>query len=230
MALDAQRFVDDLEALRRHFRLERVSLLGHSWGAAIVALYAMRFPERLERFVILGGVPTTRSELVTAFQQLEASRDTTELREMQQWRQARLSDPGDAAACRAYYVLWFRPFFVDSAAARRSKGDFCAGSPEARRNKIQAVDKYTMASLGDYDWRESLRAVRVPALIAHGSMDVLPAASARVWASMLPESRLLLFEGVGHFPYLEVPTEFFAAMDTFLRGVWPEGARAAAAP
>jgi proline iminopeptidase len=111
VALDAQRFVDDLEALRRHFGLERVSLLGHSWGAAIVALYAMRFPERLERFVILDGVPTTRSELVTTFQQLEASRDTTELREMQRWRQARLADPGDAAACRAYYVLMVPSIF-----------------------------------------------------------------------------------------------------------------------
>lgn len=39
-ALDAQRFVDDLEALRRHLSLGSVNLLGHSWGAAIAALLA----------------------------------------------------------------------------------------------------------------------------------------------------------------------------------------------
>lgn len=41
-ALDAQRFAEDLEAIRRHFGLERLTLLGHSWGAGVVALYAAR--------------------------------------------------------------------------------------------------------------------------------------------------------------------------------------------
>src|SRR5687767_9821477 len=35
-ALTGARFAEDLEALRRHLRLERVNLLGHSWGAGVI--------------------------------------------------------------------------------------------------------------------------------------------------------------------------------------------------
>jgi len=55
--------------------------------------------------------------------------------------------------------------------------------------------------------------------------------SAREWAAALPDARLLLLQGVGHFPYLETPDVFFTAVDTYLRGSWPQGAeRVASTP
>lgn len=54
-------------------------------------------------------------------------------------------------------------------------------------------------------------------LVIHGSADVLPVESAREWAATLPDARVVLLEGVGHFPYLEAPEAFFPAMDAFLR-------------
>jgi proline iminopeptidase len=38
-SLDARRFADDLEALRARFGMQRLTLLGHSWGAGVAALY-----------------------------------------------------------------------------------------------------------------------------------------------------------------------------------------------
>ena len=43
-------------------------------------------------------------------------------------------------------------------------------------------------------------------------------------AAAMPNARLLELKGVGHFPYVEDPEAFFAAVDRFLRGDWPEGA------
>jgi proline iminopeptidase len=223
--LDAQRFVDDIEALRSQFELGAVNLLGHSWGAAVAALYALRSPELVDRMLIVGGVPLRGSELQRAFRELEAGRDSTELRRMRQAFAARQADPADAEACREYYVLWFRPFFVDSTALGRSRGDFCAGSAESRRNKMESVDRYVGASLGDYDWRDALRRAQVPTLIIHGDADPLFVETAVEWAETMPNSRLLVFEGVSHFIYLEAPERFFAAVDAFLAGGWPADAR-----
>jgi proline iminopeptidase len=213
-ALDGQRFVEDLEALRAHFRLGRLTILGHSWGAAVAALYAQRFPDRVGRLIIVAGVPVTRRQLVLDFERLEARRDSATRREMKEWMAARVADPGDPAACRAYYVLWFIPFVADSSVLGRSKGDFCAGTAESRRNKMAAVDRYALASLGDWDWRQRLRGVTARALIVRGSLDVL--SGEEDWVAALPNARALVLEGVGHFPYLEAPDRFFPAIDTFL--------------
>ena len=46
------RFVSEVDALRRHLALERVMLLGHSWGAAIAVEYAGARPSGLVACVL----------------------------------------------------------------------------------------------------------------------------------------------------------------------------------
>jgi proline iminopeptidase len=229
-ALDAELYADDLEAVRRHLRLERVNLMGHSWGAAVVALYARKYPARLGRLLIVAGVPLTMAGLEQSFAAMHAARDTAEVARLDAAMAARRADPADPAACRAYYAIWFRPFFADPASAGRSRGDVCAGSSESLRNKMASIDRYVFPSLGQYDWRPMMTSVRAPTLIIHGSEDPLLLQFAREWAATLPESRILELPGIGHFPYVEAPDRFFPAVDRFLMGEWPAGAVAAGAP
>lgn len=162
-SLDAQRFAEDLEALRAHFGMPRLTLLGHSWGAGVAALYAARHPERVGRLLIVDAIPATRAQLRRRFR--TSTRDET-----------------------------------------------------ARR-----VDRFTMASLGEWDWRPGLRSVTAPALVILGSQDFMSLDSAREWAAALPNAHLLVLEGSGHFPYLDAPERFFAVVEEFLGGRWPAG-------
>jgi proline iminopeptidase len=229
-SLDAQRFAEDLEAVRKHFGLERVTLLAHSWGGGVAALYAGRYPERVGRLLVIDPTPARRSYFIRGREILNLRRDSVSRRRLEELQSARLANPGSAAACRDYYTLWFVATFGDSAAAHRSRGDFCAGTPAALTNKLKSVDRYTTASLGDWDWRPALRAVTAPALVIRGTADFLPLESAREWTAALTNGRLLLFEGSGHFPYLEVPEQFFAAAEAFLEGRWPPGSMTVSLP
>lgn len=221
--LAAQRYVEDLEAIRKHLRLEKLTLLGHSWGAAPAAMYAMQYPQRVRRMILVGTIPLRGSELTAAFQKLAAGRDSVTRRRMTELSQIRQSNPSDLTACQEYYRLWFTPFFAARSAPNSMKGDVCAGSPASLSNKSN-VNRFTFASLGDWDWTMSLRTVTAPTLIIHGELDPLPIESARKWAAALPNARLLELKGIGHFPYVEAPDRFFAAVDRFLRGEWPNDA------
>lgn len=217
-ALDARHFADDLEAVRLHFGMERLTLLGHSWGAAVAALYAMRHPQRVERLVLVGPMPLRRDELNTTFARVRGSGDAEWRRQLQARGEALMAAPGDEGACRAFYDTWFTPFYGNVAARARSRGNFCAGTVESRRNKAVNIDRYTVSSLGAFDWRCALGVVEAPALVVHGSADVISADSAREWAAALPNARLTLLNGVGHFPYLESPEQFFPVVKAFLAG------------
>lgn len=222
-ALAAQRYVEDLEAIRKHLGLDRLTLLGHSWGAAPAALYAMQYPERMRRLILVGAIPAERSDLVGAFQAMAAARDSATLRRMAELSRIRRANPADLAACREYYQLWFTPFFANRQAASLMKGNVCAGSPASLANK-QNVDRFTVPSLGNWNWLESLSKATVPTLIIHGELDPLPIASARKWAAAMPNAWILELKGIGHFPHVEAPEAFFAAVNHFLMGDWPEGA------
>src|SRR6201992_1201244 len=45
--------VDDLEALRRYWGLPKISVLGHSHGGAIAVGYAIRYPERVSKLILV---------------------------------------------------------------------------------------------------------------------------------------------------------------------------------
>ena len=218
LALTGERYAEDLEALRKHFGMAKVNVLGHSWGAGVVALYAQRYPERIGRVLLVGAMPLTQGALVKAFGAMAAARDSASTARMAAAYAAREADPGSYGPCRDYYVIWFTPFFGDPAAMQRSKGDFCDGTPESRRNKMAAVDRYTFASLGAYDWRAAARTIAAPALVIHGDRDPLPLDGAREWAALMPDARILVLPGIGHFSYVEAPGQFFAAADAFLAG------------
>jgi proline iminopeptidase len=216
-SLAAQRFVDDLEAIRKHFGIKRINLLGHSWGTVVEALYAIRFQDNVGKLIAVGAVPLQESQLIEAFDKMEKDRDSVKLRRMRELDSARTVDPTNMEICKEYYTLWFEPFYGDPSKPPSSKGDFCAGSPESHRNKINGVDKFTFQSLARWDWRSLLREVHNSTLVIHGTKDPLPSAGAKEWKDVLPNGELLLMEGIGHFPYIEAPDQFFKAVNEFLK-------------
>ncbi|HEY7611374.1 MAG TPA: alpha/beta fold hydrolase [Gemmatimonadales bacterium] len=222
--LQAPRFADDLEAVRRHFKLESLNTLSHSWGPAVVALYATSRRERLGRTILLDAIPLRMSELQEAFRQLAAGRDSASRRRLEEAEAAMRANPEDRAACRRYHAIWFGPFFIQPGGPASRRLEACSGSGAALRNSAENVDRYTFPSLGDYDWRRDMARVRSPTLVMHGDKDFIPVATAREWAATMPDARLFVMRGYGHFPYMEAPEPFFAAVDRFLNGGWPQGA------
>ncbi|PYO77283.1 MAG: alpha/beta fold hydrolase, partial [Gemmatimonadetes bacterium] len=51
--------VADLEALRDHWRLDRLTLLGYSWGGLLAVLYALEHPDRIARLALVSAAPVT---------------------------------------------------------------------------------------------------------------------------------------------------------------------------
>ncbi len=61
--INLEMFVSDLEAIRKVFDLEKVSILGHSWGAFLALQYAFVHPERVQKLVLSNGFPASSEDL-----------------------------------------------------------------------------------------------------------------------------------------------------------------------
>ena len=65
--LAARRQVQDLDELRRHFGLSKVTLVAHSYGPLLAASYALAHPSNVSRMVFFGPVPPRRGDFWQRF-------------------------------------------------------------------------------------------------------------------------------------------------------------------
>lgn len=228
--LSIAKHVQDLEALRVHFKLDKMTLLGNSWGGILIGYYAAAHPDRVERLIFHSpGTPTRvlLSEMDAEVQRRLKRRYTGEqlkrlagLSRWQTWLNA--SDP--RGVCREMFqmVLSVYPFNPES--MKLFKGDVCSGPEESVRRQ-RFVTAQIWQELGDYNVLPSLGVVKAPALVIHGAADVIPLKSSEAWTRAMPNARLLVIEKSGHLPQVEQPEIFFKAIETFLKGDFPPEAK-----
>ena len=66
--ITAAKHVEDLEEVRKFFGLERLTLVGHSWGANLAALYADRYPARIARMLLIDPGPPRHEPYIKQFE------------------------------------------------------------------------------------------------------------------------------------------------------------------
>lgn len=217
--------VEDLEAVRRHFRLSRLSLLTISWGSAIALHYAIAHPSTVDRMALLSPFPPTGRAYVQRFAHLDSLRDQPtrdRLRTIDSlWPIA--PDSQLAALCRESAATASR-IYSPAESQREPRGDICDYPPDALRFRRTARIS-AMRGLGaEYDFTAALARVNRPILVVEGADSRLPLEPARVWARKAPDARLLLIKRSGHRTWLDRPSELFEALEQFFGDGWPSGA------
>lgn len=203
----------DLEGLRGHLGQERVWLMGHSAGGAQVLHYACSHPERVNGLVLL-------STLAVADQAWDADTDKRmALRQTQPWyaeavkamQAVHKTDEEFAQQLKlALPLYWSDPKKIEKFAA-----DFAATSAS-----VAASEGSRGSKRFPFDLRPQLKKLRAPALIVVGDDDfICSPEQARRMHLALPNSKLLLIEKCGHFPWMEQPETFEAQVPAFLEAL-----------
>ena len=220
--LSIKKHIQDLEAVRVHFKLDKMTLLGNSWGGLLIGYYAAAHPDRVERLIFHSPAPPTRvllSEMDAEVQRrLKRQYSDEQLKRLavlarwQTWLKA--SDP--RAVCNEMYTMVLSVYVFNIESMKLIKGDVCSGPEESVRRQ-RFVTAQIWQSLGDFNLLPSLGVVKAPALVIHGTADVIPLKASEAWARAMPNARLFVIEKSGHMPQFEQPEIFFRAVETFLK-------------
>jgi proline iminopeptidase len=219
--LNAELQIEDLEAVRRFFGLDRMTLIAHSYGPLLAATYALAHPDHVRRMVLFAPVPPRRGDFWNRFRVNMAARMDSSARMKLSDAGKRLADPtaDAAAACRDYWAVAMRPrVFEPDRALALVKSDLCASDPRGIRYGLTVTNGAVMSSYGDWDLRERLKSLDVPTLVVHGEEDAIPIDLVAEWASAMPHATLLRVPRAGHFVYAERADVVWPAVEKFLRG------------
>ncbi len=223
--LDARYFVEDLEAVRRHFGLDRMKLVTHSFGAVLAARYAERYPERVGRLVLHGATGPVRAEAVRLARSSPPSPDTALSNRaaalLGSLLRGTAADP--VAACREYEAIGRRLAEARGEPVTWS-GTTCGGPAESVAYYYRYTAQLAPRSFGDWDFTTGLEELPAPLLVVYGARDTAVVPAQRAWAGAVADGRLLLVAGAGKPAFSDRPAVVLPAVTTFLRGEWPEGA------
>lgn len=218
--LGLDRDVADLEAVRAHFGLARPAVIGHHWGAAVAANYAVDHPDHVARLLLLSPFPVHYSlQVELTYMPGDSARYREALANA-----IRLYDSTTVAAtCPSAWLLFFGPWRTDTLTPYAEMAPSVCDAPAARLADADRIRRVISRNLGDWAWRERLNGLAVPALVVEGLGERRVEVAAVRWAQHLPDARVLLLKPPFLFPWVGEPARFASAAGQFLAGNWPDG-------
>ncbi len=219
--------VSDLEAVRDHFKAEKIVPVGFSYLGKVVVMYAAAHPDRVVRVVQIGPAPNGAMEERAPETDFGAPPEV-----LARWKEVREAggiEKTPREACEAQQAV-MRFYLVGSPmnAGRIGKKETCAMENEWPVNVNRHFATLWPTIQGARLSEEQLKKVSMPVLIIHGTKDRnAPYEGGREWASILPNARLVTVEGAAHAAWADDPVAVFGAIRHFLRnGEWPLGSGA----
>lgn len=224
MRLVASRQIQDLDELRQHFKLLKVTLVAHSYGPLLAASYALTHPDAVKRMVFFGPVPPYRGDFFARYvAALDARLDSAQRAAMRTASRTQ-NDPASSEAtarqaCRAYWALGLRPRLADpDHTLPLVKSDICGTDIAGIRYGNRTGNRVIMGSFGDWDLRPTLGTLNTPLLVVHGEMETIPMDMVEAWTTGMRHATLLKVPNAAHFPYAERPELVWPAVEKFLSG------------
>ena len=200
-----------LRDLLDRLEIEQVTLVGHSFGGGIAMQFCYLFPERVERLVLVssGGLGRSVSPLLRAATVLGAGLVLPVI--ASGWVRGRVEAAGRMLTSRGWRAssdmteIWRGFTSLADADSRRAFLATTRGVIDPGGQTVSAHDRLPMG-------------IDVPTLVVWGTRDrMIPAWHATTAHQVIADSRVVLFEGAGHFPHLEQPERFAQLLSDFIR-------------
>ena len=221
---ELDRFVDEVEQVRRALGLERESfvLYGQSWGGILAIEYALAHPDALKGLVISNMMSDVPAYNAYAQDVLKPSMDQDALREIEE-----LEATGELENPR-YMELLYEHHYVHHV-LRMQVEDW----PNPVQRAFSAINPAVYVSmqgpselgisqeakLAQWSRFDDLSSIEVPALVIGASYDTMDPSHMQEMAARLPRGRYLHCPRGSHLAMYDDQETYFSGLVEFLRGL-----------
>ena len=175
---------------------DRFNLCGHSMGARVALEVVRRAPEKVAKLALLdtGVHPCRPGEKEKRYALLELGRTQGMAALVDEWLPPMVGEP-----------------------ARQDKELMTRMHAMACGEGLEAFEAQINALLSRPEVESLLPQISVPTLVGAGSLDIWsPPAQHEHIASLIPNSRLVIFEGAGHMAPMEAPDAVTDALSEWI--------------
>lgn len=213
--------IADIERIRKILNQDKLIIIGHSYGGFMATLYALEFPQNVEKLVLVNpaGVlklPPTDQDM-NMFSVIGNNLPAKDKETFKDWQKryfdyGRLFEQDEKSLQQLNYefITFYEKYLVEQDTS-------LADHDRPKRENIGGWMVQAMyLSVGrSYDYRQKLLDIEMPTLIIQGGQDFSTKA-AYEYESYLGNTKLEFMEAAGHFVYNEFPEEFGDRVGNFI--------------
>lgn len=217
-----ERDIEDIEGLRVALHFDKMDVLGHSYGGLVAQGYALKYPSHVSHLVLAN---TFHSYLMWQMNDDNSNREIkTNYPEI--WDTlTKLREQGYISSDPIHQEVYSRvPYGFLYA---YNPANFNTGTMKPYPNQMNTKLYYQMVGrdgdfivgndIGNFDYRQKLKQLKMPVLIYGGRYDrvAVPSMMAK-YKEYCPQAKFVMFEHSGHNPQVEEPQELFKLLNEFL--------------
>jgi len=220
-----ENMVEDVEGVRQQLGLGEVSLLGHSFGGALVQAYALKYQSHLTHLILASTFASTKG-LNAFFQQMKAKMTPEVRAHIDRLEKQGLFGQGkDYEKHRypaEYMVAAWGDGYFPYLYGRRPDPNF---DPAGMGNMSWDLYRQMWGSHGEFvidgnltsvEYTDRLGSIKVPTLITVGDHDELDPSLARDMQQHIPGSQLVVLPESGHMTFVDQPDLFNRTVNDFV--------------
>lgn len=216
-----QNDVDVTEAIRKHLKLNKISLVGHSYGTVVAQAYAIQYPQYVDKMVLIAGFHS--GEMWQA--NCDSYNHNAKTYFPKEWKKVdSLRNLGyissDSEFQKVYWSMPAKYIYYHNTKLKQN-----VPSEEHRGMNLDVyfaiigrdADFNVSGSMMDTDFRKDLKNLKMPTLITAGRYDGVSTPEFNYqYKTYMPQAKFVMFENSSHNPYLEEPEKFYNLFEEFL--------------
>lgn len=212
--------VEDLEGLRKEFGIDKLNIIGHSWGGLLGMYYASKYPDNVNRLILVDAAPVNTDLLIKCYKNQMSMFKPEELEQLQKLYQsedylAGNPDVLNEAMRISEGVVFSNKDMIDDYMKVASFNETTA------KNAVLLNELATKMKLNIHV-QDRLSNINCPTLIINGKDDFIVEEAYRLTNQLIPDSEIVLIEGAGHYPFIENNKDFFNELNNFIKNTAPE--------
>lgn len=202
---------EDIETLRKHLKIEKWSILGHSFGGIMAAHYATIYPKTISKIIFSasGGIDLGLTEYASA--NINSKLSQIE-RDSLSYYNAKIAN-GDTSK----KTLLGRGRALAPAYLYDKKNIPVLAERLTQGNSAINVLIWEDLEKIKFDCKPKLKNFTQPVLIIQGKQDIIKPETAEIAHSVLKNSKVIYLDHCGHYGWLDVEEEYHNAIFDFLK-------------
>lgn len=222
-AYSLQRDIEDVEGLRIALGLNKVNVLGHSYGGVVAQGYALKYPANVSHLVLANSFHS----FIMWQKNDDNSNHEIKTNYPEVWEALmKIREAGAVSSDEIHKEIYGRvpygflyAYNPDNFKPKKSKA---YPNPMNTKLYFQLVGKdgdfIVGNDIGNFDFRAQLKNLTIPILIYGGRYDRVAVPEMMIkYKQYCPQAKFVMFENSGHNPQVEEPVKLFALLSNFLK-------------